>query len=81
MKGYIRNIPVNERFGFIRGKAGLDNIFFHAKDYDGNWKQLSNHTVLTQDKIYVEFELSEGSKGLCASKCKRITVDEYNSED
>lgn len=78
MKGIIRNIPIDKPFGFIRANTGLDNIFLHRDDYHGDWNGLYKASI--ENNIYVEFELSEGPKGPRASKCSRITEDEYKSE-
>lgn len=80
MKGYIRNIPVNMRFGFIRASTGLDNIFFHSDDFYGDWKELVKATHQNPQRIYVRFELEEGNKGPRAVKCERITEDNYKLE-
>lgn len=79
MKGHIRNHPPNKPFAFIRSSSGMDNIFLHRDAYHGDWNQLIR-THETQ-KIYVEFELTEGLKGPRAEKCARITEDEYNNKD
>lgn len=81
MKGYIRNIPVDMRFGFIRASTGLDNIFLHSDDFYGDWKELVQAVIGNPNKIYVRFELEEGNKGPRAVKCERITEVNYKLEN
>lgn len=80
MKGYIRNIPHDTRFAFIRAASGLDNIFLHKDNYFGDWNELVKAVIGNPDKIYVRFELEEGKKGPRAARCERITEDIYKDE-
>lgn len=78
IKGILRTIPTVKPFGFIRSSTGLDNIFLHRDDYHGDWSQLVKAYATNKGPIYVQFELGNGDKGPRASKCERITEDEYN---
>ena len=70
MKGKIKNLVKNKKFGFVQNLQNT-KFFFHESDFLGHWNDLCEDF----DKghlIEVEFESFSTPKGMRASGVKRI---------
>lgn len=56
-EGRVKFFDAEKGFGFIRPRIDMDDLFFHASALGG---------VVVNDNDLVEFEVSEGPKGLIA---------------
>lgn len=69
-EGYIKSMT-DKAYGFIRS----DNyeFFFHKNDYNGFWNDLFTDfkKLKTGQKIKVEFDEGDSSKGPCATNVRR----------
>lgn len=64
--GVVKFFDKEKGFGFIVADEDMDNLFFHQSAcLDG----------LPQDKDAVEFQISEGPKGLAAIKVRILDLD------
>lgn len=81
MIGFIRNIPLDKPFGFIKASTGLDSIFLHRDNFLGDWDMLvMGLGAIKSNKVRVKFELEEGRLGPRAAKCKWITEQQYQAD-
>lgn len=84
MKGTLRSIPDGKKFGFIRSTTMMDNIFIHADNYYGDWRELTVAFTSLSTKnvpIRVKFELEQGARGIRAIKCERISEIEFQYDE
>ena len=70
MRGIIKRIVEDRRFGFIRSANDKTEYFFHASEYKSNWDELVQDYEETQ--VLVEFDRVESSKGPRAENVRRI---------
>lgn len=72
MNGYIANIPEGKFFGFIKAGNGKE-YFFHRSDFNGHWDELLREFKFVKDKINVQFDIVDSTKGPRAGNVIRIT--------
>lgn len=71
MRGYIKT--VNEKaYAFV--KCNGKDYFFHKNDFNGHWYDMVSDfkALKSGERIEVEFEIGESSKGPCAVNVSRI---------
>lgn len=73
MTGYIIKMPAEKFFGFIKAGNGKE-YFFHRADYNGHWDDLRREFDFVKDKINVEFDVVDSSKGPRAGNVRRIEI-------
>lgn len=70
MRGFVRSLFPDKRFGFIRPETGKD-VFFHKTDVGEVWDEME--TLFSRnEKVTVEFESEEGPKGPRATKIEIV---------
>lgn len=71
MKGFVRMVAGDKRFGFIR--CGDSDYFFHKEDYLSHWDDLVEDINSRHVTVEVEFESLSTPKGPRARNVTRMT--------